>query len=143
MLNSCPLLLYFWKFKVESLASFEKFWRRISGQKLSNFENGNWAMEFWKAKLITCVGSEKASGVKKVWYRAERDFFLNFKEANLKKLMWKIEKTDANWTGKLKKKVLPANICVSPPKITAATSNCWFILDWNYFFHNFVRGNGK
>ena len=49
----------------------------------------------------------------------------------------------ANWTGILKKIVLSANVCVSPPKITAATSNCWFILDRNYFFHNFVRGNGK
>ena len=54
--------------------------------KIKQLKNGNWATEFWKTKLTTCVGSEKVSGVKISQISSgARFFFLNFREANLKK----------------------------------------------------------
>ena len=78
------------------------FWK--SGQKLNNFENGNWATEFWKAKLITCVGCEKRAAWKKSDIARSAIFFLNFKEANLWKLISKKWKMD-NWNGKVGVKI--------------------------------------
>ena len=101
-MNSCPLLLYFLEIKVETKFSFLSIWLWKSGQKLSNLKMEIEQRNFQKPNLQLVLVMKKLAAWKKPDIARSAIFFLNFKEANLWKLLWKMQKNGQlegeNWS---------------------------------------------